>query len=413
MNFDSQSGGVGNAGSTKPPIDVASAPGKSTLTSAALPKTTQDVMPTSGALPRQYGAGPTGHPAIDQEPVCDTAPAGEGCFLDAGKRVQAIAEFRGRVDRAFSAYLAALGSVKLDALLKKDEDLSWVASMVLDVISAHTLTLVTKIAGAAMKQLPAMAKLDERSIQMHLKGFVDAAKKGCSGTLKGEKNAAANASKGAEQGWFKQLAKSAQMAFQQISEAFPMMATDAELLTLSDSFDATNTYQGVYEELLTAKLVRFKDSGIDKIGKHAAGRFTKTMGEDSILTHNEGLVERERKVVRAEYASGHPVELIYRDQDDDGLHVFGVDNGYRRFKPDLSQKPIPQEFWEAATARHEEIWGAPPEAVKVDDSDYYWEPLRAAKARANNRANNPFKVAANKVEQAHAQATMTQSTSKP
>jgi hypothetical protein len=101
---------------------------------------------------------PTGDEYIDHHALC-TRTVREDCFLEAETRTALIEDYKRLVSDAHGAYQRALLSIRIDELVKKDEDLPWFVSLVLDVASAEILGGLTR----TLKRLKAeqLAELTE------------------------------------------------------------------------------------------------------------------------------------------------------------------------------------------------------------------------------------------------------------
>lgn len=104
-----------------------------------------------------------GEQFIDHGALCDGKDQNTaGCFLKDDQRKRLIGKFESRVLVAQGNYQHALAELRVDELMKKDDDLHWVLSLALDVAGAHILG----VAARALKGVKAggLAKLTEAGL---------------------------------------------------------------------------------------------------------------------------------------------------------------------------------------------------------------------------------------------------------
>ena len=82
---------------------------------------------------------------LDHGAVCDGKDENTtGCFLRDGQRLRLINDFMILVVNAMGNYKDALTDLRIEELLKEDDDLHWVVSLALDVAGAHFLGVAAK-----------------------------------------------------------------------------------------------------------------------------------------------------------------------------------------------------------------------------------------------------------------------------
>lgn len=370
---------------------------------------------------RSYGppSGPTGDDYVDRGAICDET-MGPGCLLTHDRRSRLISKFAGRVLQAASNFNDALQNVQLEVMLEKAEDLSWAALLLLDLATWHVGSMVTtalttlktgqaeklqKIAGTPAtldrRLREAFVSVSDTRIRESVKKSVDATKRGLTAAARRPRSQATKAEKAESLSFLAELRSAANLGFQQIRERVPATMNDAEMITLVDAFDVGNHKVDAYQQGIEDKLARYRSSGVAKIGSRYEHRLATEQNAAS------GDVIRDVRVVWLEFESSYPRKLAFQHQD--GRIDYGVmrrdDPGSplptrRDFGPHdaVTSDPemghseisgtnffVPDEFVEAALARHEEMWGAAPTTVHVDDSNWHWEPARAKAAAEHKR----------------------------
>jgi hypothetical protein len=172
----------------------------------------------------------------------------------------------------------------------------------------------------------------------------------------------------------------------------------------TEAFDTENHDAKMYTEAIRAKLGRYLQSGVSEIGSSYADRQV-TEG-----VPRGGEVIRDVRVVWLDFESGYPRQLAFQHQDGDltpgVIHkddprapaelresrAFGPRDAVTdKPEPGLSERSgtnyfVPDEFADAAVARHKQVWGGEPPVVHVDDSTWHWEPARAKAAQQRKAA---------------------------
>jgi len=342
--------------------------------------------------------GPTGLPHVDHGSVCTTR-IGDSCFLSSDQREELFDEFNLRLTRAEMHYTIAIERLRLDSLLAKDEDVDWVATLILDAagsfLVARIASSLSGIRGAAESQLEAMAAtarlsglsqgwaktakrlagvVSAKNVEAGIKSAIGSVKKAAATGLKTP--GGASAAGGARKILIQQLSTQSGAAFQAVSMTIRATVTDAEMLAIVRSLDAASHTIEAYEAMLNEKLARFASSGVPEIGRRDAIRMHPLgEGEDAPRLPQETL--RDTAVVWVEYAAGRPRELFYEVHDgvrvDEVLHPGG--SHYPRDRPPAfgPAKPVttsseigaavPLEFIDVAIARHTQVWGKQPRTI--------------------------------------------------
>ncbi len=382
-----------------------------------------------GTKPKKtYGpsSGPTGDDYVDRGAVCDQ-DAGPGCLLTREQRLRLVMKFADRVNQAASNYNAGLQDVKLDVVMEKEEDLSWVAAMLLDVATGYATTALATALGALKKanasQLSeivadeilnqvegapraldhklreAFVSISDAKLKENVKKVADFTKKKITSLAKHPQ--ATKAKKAESASFLQELQSAASIGFQQIREWVPATASDAEMIALVQAFDVHNHLPEMYHQAIAEKLDRYLKSGASKIG--SSYEYRDVTGD----VPTGGEVIRDVRVAWLEFESGYPRRLAFQHQDgtynpnvmrrdDPGSPLpekrsFGPHDAITdKPEPGLSERSgtnffVPDEFVDVALARHKQVWGADPPVVRVDDSTWSWEPDRAKAAEEHKR----------------------------
>ncbi len=344
-------------------------PGKRTLTSPPLPRTTHD-------LTDEYVAEPI-LPALARENILSTIGA---------DIVTACANFN-----------IAITEVRLTKLLKKSDDVPFFLGLLLDVVGAHfvvkindALNTVRNLGKGLIKNITSNPTLVERTelalsqttetqvytyVRTALSTVQGFARRKFTGALLGAPSNTAVT-------YLDQLRNSIGVAYQNLRHAIPA-ASDTELLVMREAFDIRHHFVSLYRDAIEEKLKRWEDSGVNKI--ELAGNYFAPITENDV-TSNQGPLSGatdEGKwhdpgtfVEWRQYLSGHK-ELALKHKghaDKPG----DVRSGGQR------TSTVPDEFQAEAIARHQEVWGSEPgtDPEIYDDSNYWWDPERAKAAEA-------------------------------
>lgn len=344
-------------------------------------------------------SGKSGDQWVDQGAHCDNSNA-EGCFLNDGQRNRLIIKILDRLGRCANNYKFALEQMRVDELLKKEDDLHWVVSLAIDVATGFILGKVTKALtkiraeGAARvmnaeftagesvdhaKTDKLLAALSDKAIEAWTKRAFDAAGKQVKAVGKKAVGADDKSEKAEAISFIDQLTNACDIGFERFGSSATATANDGELLTLYDGLNPENHSVGLYKEALSEKLKRYKKSGVTDIGRKV-GKDRETKLID---------VKQDTRVVWVHDPYLNSKLLWYQEQDavHDPAVVQPGDPGYSALQseqqPDKlsfgTQQPrndaelirvVPSEFQEAAIARSEQIWGPTPTIESPSTRNY-------------------------------------------
>jgi hypothetical protein len=339
--------------------------------------------------------GDTGVGWADHGAKCGPNPdgsskGGTGCFMRPDQRQAVIIMLMARLDRVQNNYRDALSDLKVDELLKKDDDLNWMLSLVLDVAGAHILGVITNglqlartegiarfsasldvkvdasLAATAQKTLAAISDDD---IKSWTKLGFDKAKKGAAGVAKDALNTSDTTKKAETLDYVNQLRNECDRAFDTLRLHTTADLNDVELMVVYHGMAPGNHRTELYYAALKDKIDRFHHSGVPQIGHKAASN---QVGAS---------IMRDQRVVWVKDIRGNR-SLWYQAQDStprDPSVVAAGDPGSREAYPGYATKtfgprhaeglaqlerPVPKEFAPLALAKSEALWGA---TITVDD----------------------------------------------
>lgn len=348
------------------------------------------------------------------------------------------------MNAALAAFIAAVDQLRSDLLREQDDSqLPIIAAIIFDALGAHALAAVTsalqtirraelsnlnEIVSSATGSAPsketavlaydAFSSVSSSSLDKVSKSVVDATKQRAVAMLKQQIAHEKTDQRAAKLDYIKQLTDSTEIAFQALREQPPGYATDAQLLTLWQGFDARLHASSAYYEAIAGKLARYEKSGIQDIGRddglRAAHPENPNLGAKYV-------VKRDIVVVRVRFKSGYPDQLAYARKDwwfnttntrpDERAPEKTLPLDETRWKglliPDAIrwnlapefERFVDPEFEEAALERHVAVWGKQPEVVEADDSSWVWDKERSRKAREND-----LKERADKERKSHSRA---------
>jgi hypothetical protein len=363
-----------------------------------------DVAPGRRASTNDLTA-PTGHVTtgdahIDHATTCDIHDRAAGCFLDSIQRTRLVAAYQARVGRALSSYQEAITRETIDKLLEKDDDLVWIASLLIGVATDQIGTAIAAalkaIRGRVTKSLldvDAVAQLSDRrytwlnrldnvsedTLKKIGKAPADSLKDLIKGTLKDRQNAQAKTDRDAATDYLDRLQAASSAIFERYAEDPPQTATDAELLVLYRAWSAEDHNPRVYRMLVHAQVERYKASNARRIGLQRTGPFD-TQQKD---THT--------KVGWIKVPSGG-VRLAYFAQDfDAGDPAVYHDDADRMAKPPgdaLDVEPrfvdfVEPEFVGVAMERHLQLWGTQPKTYEYSAKTF---PMRLREVGSSTTA---------------------------
>ncbi|MEO8551353.1 MAG: hypothetical protein ABI678_15325 [Kofleriaceae bacterium] len=244
---------------------------------------------------------------------CVDGPNGDTCFLSPTQRQALVTEYESAVGGARTSCVLALSDLRFEVMMRKDDDISFVSTLLLSIIGTIVETALSAAISAALKKAGSLMSGAARV----------AAKAGASATVDPSRvkqlvNAAAPAVTVAEKlvagvesaaakGGPKALAKTAADAgkqqlkgqfsdpeaggsrgkekrteyidylkaemedrFQALQQGPPGVATDTELLALKESFNISHHREATYRSHFAAAIERYANSPVSDIGRHTA-----------------------------------------------------------------------------------------------------------------------------------------------
>lgn len=327
---------------------------------------------------------------IDHGAVCDGKDdKTPGCFLADTQRGRLIIDFKDRVETASANYKIALVELKLAELMKKDDDVSWVLSLALDLVGAHLVKVAAKAAvglkASGINKLASamdgayvsdqswrsrteaiIQSIDDKAIEGNVKSLFDPAKKAGIGAFKSAVNSDAKTKKAAVLAYIDQLKDQCDIGFQTFSSNAAGQSSDAELVVLWEGLDRVHHTVGTYKAALGEKLARFKKSGVTELGRQ---RTKDRQFHRADVLRDKRVVwiqESGKKTLHYQSQEGDYNPSTIRRGDPGSEGIYGDDGKPREFGArDPREKvqtggPVPDEFAEVAIARSEQIWGPTP-----------------------------------------------------
>ncbi|MEJ7598454.1 MAG: hypothetical protein WKG01_11130 [Kofleriaceae bacterium] len=350
--------------------------------------------------------GQSGIDALDHGSVCDGRTADSECAYSADQRNLLIGLVNGRVRRCEMNIMLALTEVQITSMIEQDEDLGWLATLVLDLVGAHLISKVMSgflamraggAFGSVVQELkPSLRsdawvtrmssliqKVSDEDVKYGVKFAVENRKKAISSALQTSKDGGdLSTKKEGTASYINFLRNETNQTFEELEQTVAARLTDAELVALFHSLATKYHSVNVYVEVFKDKLKQFRQSGVPMIG-------TKR------LTGNK---DWNTRVIWVNYASGHPRELRFQTWEawraseatktvptktfepvDNGPSGGAVPGG-----PQLGPT-VDEEFVGVAIASHMTRWNAAVPSMEIDESVQgdWWarDPVRATKAK--------------------------------
>jgi hypothetical protein len=342
------------------------------------------------------------------------SPGDASCFLETSQRERLVSAFQQRTLVAQMNYIAALGQIRVDELLKQDDDLSWVVSLIFNAVfigagTALTAALVAfrntkmienalseaeiKAVGAASNVRKSLhgelnniggavedhsiatgvAKgfhgLSDASVGLIVKQAVDTGKTQVTTAAKGYQNANATSDKAHKLDYITFLQAQSATVFESVRENTPAHLKDDELLALFQAYAGVNHSIPKYIELLTDQIEIYKKSFVTRMGYSSPkGMIDRHAGE--------GMGDRpEKKVVRCVWVietnkPGKKVDTVPAPKLMYQTFMIHVEKGEDHYVPfgDMNYHEVEHALTDVAIARHTQVWGTPPEALVIDAS---------------------------------------------
>lgn len=348
--------------------DISKLPGKSTN------------VPDNGLGGNQYN---------DHGGLCEgEGPDMQGCFMSSDQRERYITDFKLRVTAAAARFNMAIESLKLEELMKKEDDMHWVLGLALDLASnfvigsavkALTKAKAGKIADLAtaahdatmggryeaadksdrMKQL--LHSISDDSIKTRVTAVGGLVKTKAKGIVQAA-TADVDVPKSAAVGYLTRLQSSCDIAFAEFADNAAGNATDAEILVLWDGMHISNHTVELYKAALGEKLNRFKKSGLPSVGR-AGDKFTGDITDKKVIwvQHPDGTktLRFQSHTSKDSPSSMRAGEPGTRDMFPNHKDKFGeLGSGELKLGSE-----VPREFWEEAVSISESKWGEPVKTV--------------------------------------------------
>lgn len=197
-----------------------------------------------------------------------------------------------------------------------------------------------------------------------MKTAMDTSKKQTSKGLRAVANAGGRGDRNETVSYLDQLKEQCDIEFQEFKDEFRGWRDDGEMAVMWEGMDPHFHSVGAYKDALSAKLQRFKASGVTEIGRRQT--VDRVTGDADVY--------RDTRVIWLKDSQGNKT-LWYQSQDGnmDPEVLHKGDPGYPgntdesmpfgprepREKPVLGRR-VPDEFIEAALARSEAAWGPAP-----------------------------------------------------
>ena len=348
---------------------------------------------------------------------CDGMDANTpGCFLDDAVRLRFLIDFKGDVITAATNYKLALEELRVEELMKKQDDLNWVLSLVLEIAGGHLVEMAVKaltvlkgsaaqrFAGAALRSgnaggwnanaSRALAGVSKKQLETLAKVPINSVKGRLSKGIQNAENGESNADKNAIVVYIDQLKNQADGAFKAFASMASAAASDAELVVLFEGMTPDNHSVGIYKALLREKLKRFRSSGVLDLGRKAG--YDRETGYAAVYRDTRVVWVRDflgNRRLYFESQEGNADPSIVRPGDPgseqtSSPQAFGPHDP--RELPVLGE-PVPDEFKEVAIARSQQQWGVIKEIEDPTTAYLRWRgfPLNSGPATPTVKAGTP------------------------
>lgn len=291
---------------------------------------------------------------------CHARVGQPGCFLGDEQRDALIHDFQDCVAVARENYKLALERLRVNELIAKEEDLSWVLSLALDLAGAHVLAAITgaikRAAGPALARFKmsgqrrvlhrALAQITPERIESTTKAVFDPAKTAGKKALGHSlDDVPSTEERAATVAYIDQLTSACDLAFRRFSLDARARSDDALLIVLWQGMDPIHHSVPLYEQALGAKIKRFKKAGVPDIGEKST-------------SYGEGRIRKSTRVVLVRDIHGRTKAWFEKQFSD--IH----DRGHISTSEWELDRPVPSEFREIAIQRSEQAWGPTP---TIDD----------------------------------------------
>jgi hypothetical protein len=383
---------------------------------------------------------PTGNWGIDSSGMGVCAKGGQGCFLKPMQRQMLIIDFQSRVESAQGFYRDAVNDCRLKQVLKKTDELPWYLTILMSAAFSALEGAVTagvaalKKTGAATQAVADATKsgasqVANGSVAETLKAAVEeanlegVAKAGAdevthvaehevksladqqietliktSADIAKEKSSAAMTApistdsketneKNAALGYIGFLRDTSALFFQELREGPPGTATDAELLALWRSFDASHHTTARYTVEVNDAIERYLTSPVSELGRitdyvdnkrvekesRVAWLITKGGGKrliymDRIFSawYQERIERGDHEVKRSDAYDSDENKLSLDQQAEWSSHGHVRTDSEKPLREDRMLSFVELEFRDLALQKQEKIWLKAPEVYMED-----------------------------------------------
>ncbi|NVB82516.1 MAG: hypothetical protein HOV81_29320 [Kofleriaceae bacterium] len=295
---------------------------------------------------------------------CADQPVGGECFLSPESRRRYETDFKDLVTRAATNYKLACLKKHVHELVRSDEEVGIIASLVLSVASGFVLgQAVNAIKTLRSGKLAALLADNSEealargttNVQKLLGGMTDARiqtftsmgfdqlKTATSRALKTQKNVDLHSKKESTIDYLKVLANRCDDGYRKFELFTLANSTDADLLVAWEGMQPEFHTPDLYEVAIQEKLDAYFASGAADIGRKnvPGGRL-------------DGELYKDTRVVFVQRGSTR--QLWFQKQDSLGPNYPGWSGSDRDFNRRLGH-PVPDEFVDIALARSEAVWG--------------------------------------------------------
>lgn len=311
---------------------------------------------------------------VDKGPRCE-AGASPGCFMGPGQRGRLIQLAIDRVSSgAQTNYKIALTQLRVDQLIKKDDDLNWVISLLLDLATSHLAGMASKAlnrlkassireasdfglgldvigdedASWASKAGDYLRRVSDKTVESISKKGFDGAKKVVSTVMKNEKNEAAKSEKAATISYIDYLETECDVAFDAFKQRAFAELDDSQLVVMYNGLAPELHSVPQYKAALTEKIARYKKSGVADIGQRAVGPAEQHVAQ----------LYASKRALRVREPNGATTVWMY------SVLSTAQDNPWMDSGSNYDFEHVPGEFEEAAIALSEQKWGP---TITIDD----------------------------------------------
>jgi len=374
---------------------------------------------------------------------CTAHPNEKNCHLLAPEvRVAVIGDTRDSINAAYAAFLSAVTQVRVDEQLKKPEELSLLAGLVIDAlgglagmaISRAIRGLRSNPEGAlraihagriGVEDLDVVRAANESNVDLLVSGATSVAKKGMKSGAAASKSAVKAdrtddlvQDKAVADTFASQLETSGAAYFESMRKNVVGSLNDPELILYLRSWDSTNGHTvPAYKAAIESKLARFRSSAASKIGRTEARRHISpapsganlgeigqhALEESDAKDIDRGNDIRDTKLVLRVYDNGVRPQLYYYKRDYHGgiQRVMPSPVGDAFLDPETDLNPVAREDWEpygevepelvdVAMAANEKVWGVKYEPRITASPPAYQKPKPAPPQHAATKAPVPI-----------------------